>query len=412
MTDEPSGTPPLGAGTDFDGPYDHEVDDANAAADDSRPDPYGDDVWEAPTGDAPTRRSELSRSETRSAARVHRRRRRRRTLVVVAIVLALVVVPIVAVGGWFAWQLDPPGEPGAAVTVEILPGWGTKQAGDALADHGVIDSSLAFRVWATVRGTDFQAGTYELREDMGVRAAAVALQDGPSRALAANQAKLLVPPGLTLSQIADRVGALPGHTRDAFLATAASGVVRSKYQPAGVTSLEGLTWPDTYFVGEGQTDEEILRMLVGEFDQHADAVGLGTPSTSGLSPYEAVVAASLIQGEAGGDDQPMVAGVIVNRLRRGMPLQIDATLCYAKGGCPPLPSNADKQSNSPYNTYRVTGLPPTPILTVTESALRAALAPSSHDYLFYVTGDDGVTRFATTLAGHEQNIREHGVRGE
>jgi UPF0755 protein len=125
-----------------------------------------------------------------------------------------------------------------------------------------------------------------------------------------------------------------------------------------------------------------------------------------------VVAASLVQGEASVADGPAVAGVIVNRLRAGMPLQIDATLCYAKGGCPPVPTNADKQLDSPYNTYRVTGLPPTPILTVTESALHAALAPASHDYLFYVTGTDGVTRFAETLAGHEENIRLHGVRGE
>jgi UPF0755 protein len=95
-----------------------------------------------------------------------------------------------------------------------------------------------------------------------------------------------------------------------------------------------------------------------------------------------------------------------------MPLQIDATLCYAKGGCPPVPSNADKQIDSPYNTYRVSGLPPTPILTVTESALRAALAPASHAYVFYVTGEDGITRFAETLEGHQANIDQHGVRGE
>ena len=92
-----------------------------------------------------------------------------------------------------------------------------------------------------------------------------------------------------------------------------------------------------------------------------------------------------------------------------MPLQIDATLCYAKGGCPPVPTNADKQIDSPYNTYRVTGLPPTPIMTVTEQSLRAALAPANVPYLFYVTGKDGVTYFATTLAEHEANIKAHGV---
>ena len=181
-----------------------------------------------------------------------------------------------------------------------------------------------------------------------------------------------MPPGLRLDAIAERVGQLPGHTKDGFLAVANSGVVRSKYQPADVTSLEGLTWPDTYFVADGQTDEQILQMIVSEFDAHMDALGLGAPNTTGLSPYQVLTMASLVQGEAGArPTRPTVAGVILNRLRRGMPLQIDATLCYAKGGCPPVPSNADKQIDSAYNTYRVTGLPPTPIATITEGAVRA-----------------------------------------
>jgi UPF0755 protein len=126
-----------------------------------------------------------------------------------------------------------------------------------------------------------------------------------------------------------------------------------------------------------------------------------------------VVAASLGQAEAGSRaDAPKVAAVILNRYRQGTPLQIDATLCYAKGGCPPVPTNADKQLASPYNTYRVTGLPPTPIMTVTTQALEAALHPADVPYLFYVTGKDGVTYFANTLAEHEANIRAHGVRGE
>ncbi len=95
-----------------------------------------------------------------------------------------------------------------------------------------------------------------------------------------------------------------------------------------------------------------------------------------------------------------------------MPLQIDATLCYAKGGCPPVPNNADKQIDSPYNTYRVGGLPPTPIMTVTEPALRRRAAPGRRAVPVLRHRADGVTRFATTLAEHEQNIREHGVRGE
>ena len=194
-------------------------------------------------------------------ARSTRRRRRRRSMLVVAIVVALVLVPLAVVGGWFVWQLDPPGDPGAPVSVVIEPGWGAKEAGDALASAHVIGSGLAFQVWTRLSGVSFQAGTYQLREDLGVRAAADALEAGPD-AVIADQRTLLLPPGLTLSRIADRVAALPGHTRDSFLAVANSGVVRSKYQPAGSTSLEGLTWPDTYFIGAHQTDQEILQVLV------------------------------------------------------------------------------------------------------------------------------------------------------
>jgi UPF0755 protein len=364
-------------------------------------------VWVEPGSE--DRRADAA--QARSVRTAARRRRRRRTMLVIAIVVALLVVPILAIGGWFVWQLDPPGGPGAPVTVVIEPGWGAKEAGDALADAHVIGSAFAFQVWTRLSGTSFQAGTYRLREDLGVRGAASGLAAGPDAAVA-DQAKLLLPPGLTLSRIADRVGALPGHSRDAFLAVATSGLVRSKYQPVGSTSLEGLTWPDTYFVGPHQTDQQILEVLVRAFDTHGDSFGLAGPNSAGLTPYQAVVSASLIQGEAAPRDQPNVSGVIVNRLRAGIPLQIDATLCYAKGGCPPAPTNADKAIDSPYNTYRVTGLPPTPILTVTESALRAALNPATHNYLFYVTGTDGVTRFAENLAGHEANIAKYGVRGE
>jgi UPF0755 protein len=350
--------------------------------------------------------------DRRRRAREQRQRRRRRTWAVLG-VLAILVLPFLVAAGWFYWQLHPPGGAGAAVTVDIKPGWGTKEAGDALQSKGVIGSSLAFQVWEKVSGGgSFQAGTYDLRESMGVSAASDALGRGPSSAAASQEhAVLALPPGLRLDQIADRVGALKGHDRAAFLALAQSGQIRSKYQGTQ-TSVEGFTWPDTYFV-EGLTDTQILQTIVSEFDKHADAVNLAGTTATGLTPQQTVVVASLVQAEAGSAaDAPKIAAVITNRLRQQTPLQIDATLCYAKGGCPPVPTDTDKALDSPYNTYRVTGLPPTPIMTVTEQSLRAALAPANVPYLFYVTGKDGVTYFATTLAEHEANIKAHGVRGE
>ena len=87
-----------------------------------------------------------------------------------------------------------------------------------------------------------------------------------------------------------------------------------------------------------------------------------------------------------------------------MPLQIDATLCYAKGGCPPVPTDADRKIDSPYNTYKIKGLPPTPIKTVSEVALRAALDPAPVPYKYYVSDSNGKTYYATTLSEHEKNV--------
>jgi UPF0755 protein len=162
--------------------------------------------------------------------------------VLVVIVLAVVLLPILVGGAWFWYQTDPPGDPGARVQVEVRPGWGVSQVGDELARQGVVGSALAFRLYVKLSGAGpFQAGTYTLRKDMGSSPAADVLE----RAAALTYRKLALIPGLTLDMIADRVGQIPGLSRDTFLQVAASNTVRSKFEPANVTSLEGLTWPDT-----------------------------------------------------------------------------------------------------------------------------------------------------------------------
>jgi peptidoglycan lytic transglycosylase G len=363
-----------------------------------------DGTAEAPRPE-PGPRTRATRRDARAATL------RRRAWITFGAVMAL-TLPLFVAAGWFIWELNPPGGEGAAVTVQIRPGWGVKEAGDELQRRGVIGSSLAFQAWSKFEGGTFRSGVYpNFRHNMGVDDAFAALTAGPSEG-AASHGTLALPPGLRLEQIADRVGALPGHDRNTFLALARSGQVRSKYQ-GDQPSVEGFTWPDTYFVSPHETDTEILQTLVKAFDARADAAGLADAPGIGLTPQQAVVVASLVQAEAGNAaDAPKVAAVVLNRFRQGIPLQIDATLCYAKGGCPPAPSNADKAIDSPYNTYVAHGLPPTPIMTVTEQSLDAALHPANVPYLFYVTGKDGVTYFATTLAEHEQNIRDHGVRGE
>jgi UPF0755 protein len=346
----------------------------------------------------------------REAERGDRRRRRRRTIIVLAIVL-LPIVLVLAAGGWFVYQLNPPGDPGRKISVTIPPDTGTDGIGDLLEDEGVIGSSTAFSIFTKITGAGpFKPGQYSMRKSLGVRDAVHTLEDGPTKAA---EYKLDIPPGLTLAQIADRVGHIPGHSREAFLAAAQSGAVRSKYQPPEVTSLEGLLLPDTYFVTKDETDEQLLSRLVGAFDQLADGHGLANPNASGLSPYQTIIAASLIEREAKLDeDRPLIASVIRNRLLAGRQLQIDATVCYAKGGCEKPPTKADTEIESPYNTYKIQGLPPTPISGMGAASLTAAANPANAPYMFYVLIDEnGKHKFATTQEEHDLNVEEARQKG-
>jgi UPF0755 protein len=362
-----------------------------------------------------------ARSGTGRASRKRGRRRNVRVLVVVGVLLLPFVIGI----GWFAYQLRP-GSDGRPVIVTIEEGMGTSDIAELLARKGVIGSGLAFKLWSTMSGGGpYQQGCHTLHEGLGVRGAASLLGNQGGNLV---KGKCLLPteqpdlelflrPGLTLNQIAAQIEEqLPEHTGAEFLTVANSGTIRSRYQPAEVTSLEGLLFPDTYLIGPNWTDEQIVQRLVDRFDEIADTVGLA--SVQGLTPYQAVVAASLIQTEAKvTDDAPQISAVIRNRIAQGMQLQIDSTLCYSRFvttgiGCPPVPTDADKEIDSPYNTYRISGLPPTPISSVTEASLRAAVTPANVPYLFYVISDaEGHHAFATTLEEHNRNVAAARAKG-
>jgi UPF0755 protein len=378
-----------------------------------RPADGGDDFWHQSYEDS--LRSELETQlprrdlvSRRRAERDGSRGRRRRLFIVLAIALTPIVL-LLAAGGWFLYQLNPPGDPGRRISVTIPERSGTDDIGDLLEDKGVIGSSTAFQIFTKITGAGpFKPGQYSMREDLGVRDAVDALRAGPA------EFRLELPAGLTLGQLAARVGQLPGHSTEAFTAALQSGTARSKFQPSDVSSLEGLLFPDLYVVPKDEKDAEILSRLITAFDQQADGAGVTSANTSGLSPYQTIVVASIIEREAKLDeDRPLIAAVIRNRLLLGKPLQMDATVCYAKGGCGNKgPSESDLGIDSPYNTYKVTGLPPTPISTVSAKSLAAAARPAEVPYLFYVLADkNGQHKFATTEEEHNANVEEARQKG-
>lgn len=344
-----------------------------------------------------------------------RRFRLTRTGKIVVGVLAVILLLAGAAGVWLVRQINPPGPPGEAVAIEITEGSAKSAIADLLDDRDVITSSRVFRIYMRVtRAGEFQAGIYkngELRTNMAMGDVVDALESGPEIAYE----RLTVPEGLTVDEIAERVGALEGRSAEPFLELATSGTaIRSSLQPEGVETLEGLLFPDTYLIAEDEDEEDILRRMVTLFEQVSDSIGITERAEAvGLTPYEAVILASLVEAEAKvPEDRELIASVIHNRLADGMLLQVDATVIYALGEHTERVLFRDLEIESPYNTYRNPGLPPTPIAASGEASLEAAVAPADTEFRFYVkTDESGKHAFARTAQEHQRNVADARERG-
>jgi UPF0755 protein len=333
-----------------------------------------------------------------------------RVLLLVA-VLGLIGAGLTAV--WYERQVHPSGGPGAEVAIRIPDGSSTQEIASILATKGVISSPKVFRVYVKLKGASgFRAGDYTLRRHADFDDVIKALRKGPAYVFTGKY--LTIPEGFTLSQIADRVGTSPGRSAQAFLQVAQSGTVRSQFEPDGVNNLEGLVYPDTYQVEKTDDETAILRKMVAAFDRAAVAAGIDQAQAKvGVSPYQAIIVASLIEREGKvAQDRPKISRVIYNRLAKQMKLQIDATVLYALGSHKTVVLNKDLEVDSPYNTYKIPGLPPGPIASPGRASLEAAVGPEVGDWIFYVKCQaDGEHCFSNNEAQFNRDVQDAHRRG-
>lgn len=360
-------------------------------------------------GDSPNEENTgLGAGSVQESSRGATKRRRKTTIAFAIVLAALLLVALFSVS--MLGLTKGSGSANKRVVVVVESGSSVAQIGSQLASAGVVPNSLAFKLYSRFTSAGpFQAGRYELNTSQSVPSAIKALSRGPKLSYRI----LALPPGLTISEIAQRVGGLRAMSSTKFLEAVASGSIRSNYQPEGIASLEGLTWPDTYYIAEQEDEAAVLRRIVDRYDSEIKRMKVDVKaSAQGQSVYEVTTLASLIQGESRLDeDRPLISGVIANRMRLGMLLQIDATLLYARGDRGPLTSE-DFARPGPYNSYKSQGLPPTPIMTVTPPSLIAALSPSKIPYLYYVLYEkNGKHKFATTYSEHLANIADARRRG-
>jgi UPF0755 protein len=306
------------------------------------------------------------------------------------VLLALALTFLLLAGSaviWVEHQINPPGASGPQVVVTVEKGMSTADIGQLLERQDIIASGSVFRYYARLTGVgSIEAGDYQLQKHSDMSRVVKVLEGGAAKA---EDERVTVPEGLTLPEVAKVVGAMPRRSAERFLEVANSGAVRSQYSPPGTSSLEGLILPETYFVTKGDDEAKILRKMVDAFDQLATQLNLsGAAAKLGVTPYQVVILASLVEREARVDeDRGKVARVIYNRLERKMPLQVDATVLYALGRPQESVSFKDREVDSPYNTYKIAGLPPGPIASPGRKSIEAATAPTPGNWIYYVLTD-------------------------
>lgn len=202
-----------------------------------------------------------------------------------------------------------------------------------------------------------------------------------------------IPEGLTLTQTSRKVDEATGGSisESEYLAAAGEGGYEYGFLEGSNGTLEGFLFPKTYEVTSATSARWLVDRQLKQFGLETEQLEWSRSSSLGVTPYQVVIIASLIEEEAKvPEDRPLIASVIYNRLKRNMKLGIDAAVLYALGEHKEVLTNEDLEVDSPYNTYRIQGLPPGPICSPGFESLRAALHPAQTDYIYYIlTGADG-----------------------
>lgn len=332
----------------------------------------------------------------------------RRALAVASLLLVITVFLVGAAVSYLSWGLKPAGG-GKTIDFTVPEGATAGWVAERLYQKGIVRNPTLFCFYARSQGLDKQiaTGTYRVSSELSVPELLRLLTSG-RRATK----RFTIPEGLTVKEIALRLEQQDIVYGKEFLEALKTGKFAYAFLPddlVGPARFEGYLFPDTYQVYSDVPADVLAELMLRRFAAVCEELNLSTEAAKqGLTLHEAVTLASLVEREAKrSDERALIAGVLYNRLRKGMPLQVDATVQYALGEHRERILYEDLAVDSPYNTYRVTGLPPGPIAAPGRASLQAVIRPEKTDYLYYVAKPDGSHAFSQTLAEHNANKRRY-----
>ncbi len=318
-----------------------------------------------------------------------------------AVLLALLCTgTLIGCGG------NPTGDP---IRFSVAQGSGLSGVADTLGARGIIDWTTGFKIYGRLSGDarSIKPGVYEVRRGTGWSEILEKLVSGD-----VVEFTITIPEGWTMEEISQRISLATEIPLDSVRAHLTSDSTAAAYDVPGPT-LEGYLYPATYRFPLSTSLERIVGTMVGRYKQVWTPELRARADSVGLSEGEVVTLASIIEKEAKRwGERETISAVYNNRLRIGMPLQADPTVQYALGEHQGrlLYAHIDQVAEHPYNTYTHRGLPPGPIASPSEGAIRAALYPADVDHLYFVAAPDGSHIFTGSLAEH--NAAKRRVQGQ
>ena len=324
--------------------------------------------------------------------------------------LLFVVIAVAAAAGYGAWYLGSPVTIRKyPVEIEIPRGAGFRAAVEQLEKSGVALRRYEFELLARATGKvrDIKAGSYEILQPLTPMQLLQKLSRGD-----VTQAEIRLIEGWTFAQFRAALDASQHLRHDTKGLDDEQILARLQ---AAEKHPEGLFFPDTYLFGKGASDLAVLRRSYRAMARHLkeEWEGRDLAAVPYRTPYDGLIMASIIEKETGqAGERDMIGGVLLNRLRIGMRLQVDPTIIYGLGAS--FDGNLKRShlvEDGPYNTYTRAGLPPTPIAMPGLASLRSAMRPGKTDAMYYVSRNDGSSHFSRTLEEHNRAVAKYQLRG-
>jgi UPF0755 protein len=333
-----------------------------------------------------------------------------KTLILIIKILIIIGLPLISsvfavlyLERTFFAPIDPKAT--KSVIFEIEPNTNFSNVAEKLENSGLIRSAIAIRVLAQLKQLDkkIRVGEYELSPSSSLADILKKLAEGKPL-----ERKITIPEGSNIEQIVAIYKTADLDTDSTLNITLKNPELLTKYNLQKFGSFEGYLFPETYHFPKGSSASDIVSTMVEESKKRWSPAFGAQAEELGLTRHQIITLASIIEKEsANKDEQPLIASVFYNRLSRNMKLQSDPTTIY---GIPNFDGNLTKehlQLNHPYNTYTNEGLPPGPICSPGEAAIRAALYPANSSFFYFVGNNKGAHEFSTNYTEHQKLVNKY-----